>query len=1036
MPKNKRLKVGGKNTPYSFIGKPDDLTHGQSTLTGPQSDTYLPQHPSDETLTVDVSTPPQVDTLDDGVQITQMDGEVIVDLDPSANHFPEPTNNTSADTIDHDENLALRLEEPLLDKIATDLIDAIAEDINSREDWQKSYERAIENLGVVNEPDDGIPFDGASTVVYPLLSNGVIQFQARAMAELMPAKGGVKTIILGDPNEEKRHKAKRVEDYLNYQITIEDKPYFEEFDQSLMMLPVCGSIFRKTYWDVETDTITTRYIHPDNFIVPYTATSLQTTPRMTHKFPLCSNRMKKKMASGEYRPIRLIKPDVTMATDGGASGAPGDYSIVQEVNDDAEGLSPQLAENDYEHINYEVCVDLDLGNYDDMYGDILSDTPHDMVERAGDDGDADDDDEVDEDTDEDEETEYTPDRVNKAIPASDIRVALPYVVTIEVGSKKILAIRRNWKKDDELKLRKVSIVHFKYLPGVGFYGFGLWHMIGGLTRAATGIVRALLDSAAFATMQGGFRSSDVSSAKSGDFTITPGVWTDIDMSSEDLSKAFYTPPFKEPSQALFLLLGTLIEGGEKTASTTEAVVGQGGANTPVGTELARIEQGLKVYSGIHKRLHHALKQEYQLRAELNGEWLGDEKYPYEIEGGSRYILGSDFDGEVGIQPVSDPNISSSALKIAQAQAIMQQAELQPQLYKPYNVHKRMLEAQNVPDVDEFLIDPTKVPRLTAVAEVQALMTNRPVKAYHDQDHTAHITVITAFMEHPNFGGNPQIAEMIMPQTIALLSEHKAYEFSQLMEQSGAATVETNLQAEQGDSIQEKEISIDEERLITQTAAQSVEQFMQTPGAPLPGDGQEEQQQEDPEMIKAQAEIQRKDQESQADLQRKDQEAQADQERKQIETQAESQRKDEIAQSEAQRKAGESERAQELKVNTESQKLIQQKATEEAKLELERYKIELQIKMELDKARFMATLQALTTPQTEGGENKENANAQIADKETLKIVESYMKEVKDLLAQNQGEKTVKVLRNAQGQLEGATITPTSKSKSKTKTEKKT
>lgn len=835
------LEGDSKRIPFTQIGTPDQLIGGRQDMTDmlTEEELILREDPEAEAVVIDISEPVEMVIDDEGVGITETEGKTIVDFDP------EHGGKLDKDLVgtNFDDNLAEYLSETILNTIATDITEKVEIDIQSRQPWENRYQKGVENLGVIDDNETDTPFDGASQVTYPLLIDGVIQFQARALAEMFPAGGPVKTAIMGEVTREKQEQGTRVQSYMNYQMTDEDEAYFEELDQMLMYLPIGGSAFKKTYFDQILETTVSKFVKPDDFIVPYTSTSLATAARFTHRIFYGANEIKKLQKSGFYLDIELVKPSSEKGKFNGQT--------FMDVDDKVDSRVPVYDDDDYRHTVYETCIDLDLEGFEDK----------------------------------DESGEET-------------GIALPYTVSIDVESREVLSIYRNWKENDLLNKRRLYFTHNKYLPGLGFYGFGLWHIIGGLSRAATGALRAILDSAAFATMQGGFRSKDVNFNNKGEIRLTPGKYIDVDLTSEDLAKAFYTPPFKEPSPALFNVLQLLIGAGEKTASVTEAMIGEGGANTPVGTELARIEQGTKVYSGIHKRLHRAARKEFKLRAELNFEFLEhDEEYPYDIEGESRYIKGSDFDGRIDVLPVSDPNIASSALRIAQAQSVMQMQAQSPELYKAHEVHKRMLEAQNIPDIDSMLIDPYNIQRLDAISEIQAIIMQREVRAHPDQDHTAHIQVIVAFLEHPQFGGDPQLQELVMPKLIALLAEHKAYEFGQIMQQTGAPVAPVDLRAQPGDSILIDEMSIEDEYMITQTAAQLIPQFLEMQAAQLP----QPEEPQNPEVLKAQAEIALKNEAFQAEQQRKDAEFQATQGRRDAEIQAELQRKNVTTDAEQQRK---------------------------------------------------------------------------------------------------------------------------------------
>lgn len=799
----------------------------------------------DNDIMVDLTTPVNVEEFE-GSTISDMgDGTTVVELEEDEDECCEAQEYDDSDSESHTANLAEFVDETTLNLLAQTIIEEVEIDKKSREPWNNLYRTGIETIdSQIEQQDRREPFDGASTVSYPMLSTAVINFQARALSELYPAGGPVKTSIKGKETEEKRAQAKRVTDHMNYQITEEDDAFFDEADQMLFFLPISGSAFKKVYWDTYSNTPVSRFVRPTELIVPYTATSLATAERYTHELLISQNDMKKQMNNGFYRDIVLVLPSMEKG---------GEYNAVDSVDDKADNKTPSYDDNDYRHTVYESHRYCDLKGFEHK----------------------------------DEET------------GEPSGVAIPYIVSVDLDTRKVLSIRRNWKEGDMEFKKRVWFIHFKYLPGVGFYGFGLMHIIGGLQKAATGASRIILDSSAFASLQGGFRSKDVKS-KAGIITLTPGEWKDVDMTAEELQKAFYTPPFKEPSPALSNFLQFIVEAGQRVTSTTESMVGDASNNGPVGTTLALIEQGSKVYSGIHKRLHNAAKKEYVLRAELNYDNLNhDEEYPYEVEGDSRFIKGSDYDERVDVVPASDPNVFSSTQRIAKAQTLLQISESRPDLYNAYRVHRRMLEAVEISDIDEVLPDPDHIARLDPITENECMMTGKPVKAHPDQDHAAHIAVHMSFLTHPSFGGNPNIAQMITGPMIAHLAQHKAYEYRDLMEQSGAIVVPVDISTSPQEAMQD--MDPEQERLMSQVAAQAVQQFAQMQGASVDDPNQ---QQQDPEAMKAEAAIAAKAKITDADIEIKNRTAEADQTRQDAITEREEARKDAITQADIARKAKE------------------------------------------------------------------------------------------------------------------------------------
>ena len=548
------------------------------------------------------------------------------------------------------------------------------------------------------------PDAGASTgiakVSHPLLLEAATQFQARAMTELLPPGGPVKAASVGKDSPELIAQGERVSGYMNYQLVYEDRNYYDERDQMLFLLPFTGSEFDKQYCDPVTKKVVSRWVRCDDFVVPYNTKNLQEAPRYTHIIRRTGAVLRAQMAAGFYHDVDLGDP-----VDSDASVAP----LTIKLNElDGQEKTTTL-DDDKEYTLYEVHIDYD-------------------------------------------------------VPGLEEPQQLPFVATIDSDTGKMLGLYRNWREPDPLKLKRVWFTHKKFLPGFGFYGFGLLHCIGNLGDAASDILRILIDSGAFATLQGGFKSIDAK--MKGDVELIPGVWNDTEMTAEELSRAFYTPPWKEPSQVLENLLGTLVSAGQKFASTTETMTGDAATTGPVGTMVAQIEQGSKVFSGIHKRLHKAFGDEFIHIAELNGENL-PEAYPYRMSDDSQFVLRSDFDSRVDIMPVSDPNIFSSAQRIAMGQAALQLATQLPDLGDRREAAVQLLTAMRFPNPEKIFPKPTEAARADPLSEGSLLLMGRPIKAYVDQDHPSHITVHMGQMQ-----GLPQPNQPLMQ---AHIFEHMAME---------------------------------------------------------------------------------------------------------------------------------------------------------------------------------------------------------------------------------------------------------------------
>ena len=548
--------------------------------------------------------------------------------------------------IDFYDNLAEHVDETTLKRLSTDVIRWVLWDEQSREDWQERESRGIRLLGVSDKTSGGASFRGASRVVHPLLAEAVNQFHARAITELWPPDGPVKTQVLGEITPEVNDQAERVKDYMNYLYTTAMPGAFEEEDQLLFRLPLSGSCFKKIYFNPIEQSLMSELVEPSDFIVPFTATNLRTAPRFTHRIRLHANDVKKLQANGYYVDRELTKPH----------NETYDYPKVKQEVDSSEGRANNMVTEDQRHTIYECYVDYDLPGFEDT---------HESGERTG--------------------------------------IALPYIITVDRDNQRVLRIQRNWRPTDSLRKKRMCFTHYKFTPGFGFYGYGLLHLIGGIADSATGALRSLLDSAAFANMPGGFRSRDAK-LKGGDLAIGPGEWKEVDSSAEELAKAFFKLPYQFDGEALYKLLGYLDERGQRFVGTTENMVGDANNSAPVGTTLALIEQGSKQFTAIHMRLHRAHQDEFKIAAELCAEYIPEEGYPYAIVGGQRQIMASDFDERIDVVPVSDPNIISSTQRIAQAQAVLDLGLKVPGKINMTEAVKDMLSAMRVANIDRIVID--------------------------------------------------------------------------------------------------------------------------------------------------------------------------------------------------------------------------------------------------------------------------------------------------------------------------------------------
>ena len=614
------------------------------------------------------------------------------------------------DGDEHASNIMFDLDTRQQATLANKIVEWVDVDVESRRDWEQRMEQAMELMGLNNVPLEELPFDGASAVTYPLIGEAVVQFQARAIEEVFPSEGPVKAKVVGEFSREKEDQADRVKNHMNYQILDQDRSYFWEVDQMLFYLPLGGSAFKKTYWDSVSEMVVSRFIPSSDFIVPYICTDLASAPRYTHRMYKNESEVKKLFETGFWEEVEL--PDATpYATD-----TVDDRE--HQHRDSADDRSAEVHADDNVYTVLECHCDLVLDPDQERYGR---------------------------------------------------NAPLPYIVTVLRETREILAIRRNWKEDDPLAQKRIWFTHYKYLPGLGFYGFGLLHVIGSVAEATSATIRALLDSAAFANMQGGYVSNDAK-MQPGDEHISPGTYKEVNMSAEELARAFYTPPFKDPSPALAKLFEVLLDAGKSFSNSTEVLTGEASNTGPVGTTIALIEQGSKPLSAIHRRIHMAAAEEFKLRAELNYEFLPDQ-YPYKVEDAESVVLRDDYDGRIDVIPISDPNIFSSTQRIAQGQALVELSDSHPSLYNQMECHERFLKAIRIPDPEGVLNKEQKV-RLDPVTENMQMLQGQGANGFIDQDHDAHLAV------HMNFlnGLNEEALAEMGPIMQAHMAEHYAFKY--------------------------------------------------------------------------------------------------------------------------------------------------------------------------------------------------------------------------------------------------------------------
>ena len=631
--------------------------------------------------------------------IAEVKGDFEMQEDGSAVLSPE---DTFVPDTSFDSNLAESLDEDILNRIANDLIDGINKDKSSRQDWESTYVDGLKYLGMKFDDERSEPFQGASGVIHPLLGEAVTNFQAQAYKELLPAGGPVKTQVIGMYDSAVEEQAQRVQDFMNYQVIHVMEEFDEELDQLLFYLPLAGSAFKKVYYDETLGRAVSKFIAPEDLIVPYYTTDLETCPRITNVIKMPENEFKKLQMSGFYMDIDLTGSD------------DDESSEVKEEIEELTGIQDSYGDSEIS-VLYEVHCNLDLEGYEDK-------------------------------NDDDEAT----------------GLKLPYIVTIDTYSNKILSIRRNFDEQDPLKQKIDYFVHFKFLPGLGFYGFGLTHMIGGLSKASTSILRQLIDAGTLSNLPSGFKTRGIR-IRDEDTPIQPGEFRDVDAPGGTLKEAIQPLPFKEPSQTLYALLGTLVDAGKQFASIAEINVGQGNPQAPVGTTLALLERSTKVISAIHKRLHSAQKKEFKMLAKIFQDFLPSE-YPYQV-GPNTQIKATDFDQRIDIIPVSNPDIFSTSQRISMAQEMMQLVASNPEIHGAtgvYESYRRMYAAIGVDNIDQLLVPPPPNDPMPMEAGMEntMLIMAQPAQAFKQQNHDAHIAIHMSLLNTQPVQSNAEVQATI------------------------------------------------------------------------------------------------------------------------------------------------------------------------------------------------------------------------------------------------------------------------------------
>ena len=632
--------------------------------------------------------------------------EVIPEEDGGATIDYDPGAINTSGTESHFDNLADILPEDAVEPIGNEMVQNYMDYKSSRKEWESAYTSGLDLLGFKYE-NRTEPFQGASGATHPVLAEAVTQFQAQAYKELLPSDGPVRTQVIGIKNPATEQQAQRVKDYMNYLIMDTMKEYESEFDSMLFHLPLAGSTFKKVYYDVPLGRVVSKFVPADELIVPYTATSLDDAEAVIHTVKISENELRKQQVNGFYSDVELGPP---------GTDTNGELSKKER---ELEGTK-KTGKNEPVYTLLECHVNLDLEGFEDVGSD---------GEPTG--------------------------------------IKLPYLVTVDEGSRKVLSIRRNYAPDDLKKTKIQYFVHFKFLPGLGFYGFGLIHMIGGLSRTATSALRQLLDAGTLSNLPAGFKQRGVR-VRDEASPIQPGEFKDVDAPGGNLRDAFFPLPYKEPSQTLLQLMGVVVGAGQRFAAIADMQVGDGNQGAAVGTTVALLERGSRVMSAIHKRCYAAMKNEFKLLGKIVSQYLPPE-YPYDVVGGARNIKQADFDDRIDVVPVADPNIFSMSQRITLAQTQLQIATSNPQLHNMYQIYRNMYNAIGVKDVDAVLPPPAPTAPMDPSLEHINAMGGKPFQAFPGQDHRAHITAHLNFMSVNMVRNNPNVMAAIQKNILEHIS---------------------------------------------------------------------------------------------------------------------------------------------------------------------------------------------------------------------------------------------------------------------------
>jgi len=735
----------------------------------------------------------------EAVSIDTGDGGVIIDFE-----------GTISDELmggDHDENLAEVIEEGVLESMASELVGDFESDRESRRDWARAYVKGLDLLGMKIE-DRSQPWQGASGVFHPVLTEAVVRFQAQAMGELFPASGPCRTKIMGKMTPEKLDQADRIQTEMNYLLTEEMTEYRDETEQMLFKLPLAGSAFKKVYYDPIEERPAAMFVPAEDFVASYGASDLMTCPRYTHIMKKTSNEILELQVAGFYKDVDLPDPEP-------------DFSDIQEKYDELDGESAVI-EDDDRHTILEMHVTMNMPEeFDDPDG-----------------------------------------------------IARPYIVTIDKSSREILSIRRNWYEDDRKKKKRAHFVHYKYLPGLGFYGTGLIHLIGGLAKSATSILRQLIDAGTLSNLPAGLKARGMR-IKGDDSPLMPGEFRDVDVPGGAIRDSITFIPYKEPSSVLYSLLGNIVEEGRRIGSVADIQVGDMNAQAPVGTTLALMERSMKVMSGVQARMHAAMKKELRLLSSIIRDYMPSE-YAYEMDGD--FNRQEDFDARVDVIPVSDPNAATMSQRIMQYQAALQLSQQAPQLYDLGKLHRQMLEVLGIQDAADIIKLPDDIKPSDPVTENMMLLKQEPVKAFKYQDHEAHIAVHMAAMQDPKMRemvGQSPFAQAIGQAMAAHITEHVAFQYRREIEKMLGVEMPN----------EDQPLPEDVEIQISRLAKDAAEKLLQKDQMEAQ-QKQVQQQQQDPVVQMQQMELQMKQQELQHKIQMDTAKLQLDAERISSENQRE------------------------------------------------------------------------------------------------------------------------------------------------------